>query len=103
MRDRDYRDKCAGSEEKWKPPAERAAEKNAAILLFGEYGKRVIDQRRLAARTRIEYDAKWSALIEPTFGRVAVSDLNPTAVRAWFSSLDTNMSAGTPTPTAFCP
>jgi integrase len=88
VRERDYRDKCAGHGEQWKPPAERASEKRAEVLLFGDYGKRVIAQRRLSPRTRIEYEAKWSALIEPTFGKVAVADMNPTAVRAWFSGLD---------------
>lgn len=58
------------------------------MLLFGVYGRRAIDQRKLSPRTRIEYESKWSALIEPTFGKVAVSDLNPTGVRAWFSALD---------------
>ena len=48
----------------------------------------MIKQRKLSPRTRIEYDAKWSQLIEPAFGKVAVSDLNPTAVRGWFSALD---------------
>jgi integrase len=57
-------------------------------LTFGEYGKRVIDERKLSPRTRIEYEAKWAQLIEPTFGTLAVSDVSPTAVRAWFSSLD---------------
>lgn len=86
--ERDYRDRCSSSGDKWKPPAERAQEKKAEVLRFGDYGKRVIDQRKLSPRTRIEYEAKWSALIEPTFGKVALSDLTPTAVRAWFSALD---------------
>ena len=88
VRERDYRDKCAGNGEKWKPPAERAQEKKAKVLLFGVYGAQVIAQRQLSPRTRIEYDAKWTQLIEPTFGKVPVSELNPTAVRAWFSGLD---------------
>ncbi|OBG06589.1 tyrosine-type recombinase/integrase [Mycolicibacter sinensis] len=88
VRERDYRDRCAGSGEQWKPPAERATEKKAEVLLFGVYGKQVIDQRKLSQRTRIEYEAKWAQLIEPTFGKVPVADMNPTAVRAWFSSLD---------------
>jgi hypothetical protein len=32
---------------------------------MAEYGKTVIDQRILRPRTRIEYESKWSALIEP--------------------------------------
>ena len=88
VRERDYRDRCAGNGERWKTPAERATEKTAEKLLFGVYGKRVIDQRKLSERTRIEYEAKWKQLIEPTFGNVAVADMNSTAVRAWFSALD---------------
>jgi len=88
VRERDYRDKCAATGERWKPPSERATERKAEVLTFGVYGKRVIDQRQLKPRTRIEYESKWSALIEPTFGKVPVSEMNPTAVRAWFAGLD---------------
>lgn len=63
-------------------------EEKAEVLLFGVYGKQVIDQRRLSARTRIEYEAKWSQLIEPRFAKVPVADMTSTAVRAWFTSLD---------------
>jgi len=42
----------------------------------------------LRPRTRIEYESKWSKLIEPKLGRLAVSDLTTEAVRAWFASLD---------------
>src|SRR4029077_3154128 len=60
----------------------------AVALRLSEYGKTVIDQRVLRARTRIEYEAKWSKLIEPKLGRLAVPDLTTEAVRAWFASLD---------------
>lgn len=88
VRERNYHDKCVGNGERWKPPSERAQEKKAEVLLFGVYGKQVIDQRRLSARTRIEYEAKWSQLIEPRFAKIAVADMSTTAVRAWFTSLD---------------
>lgn len=55
---------------------------------MAEYGKTVIDQRILRPRTRIEYESKWSALIEPGLGNLAVRDLTTTAVRGWFSALD---------------
>ena len=42
----------------------------------------------LRPRTRIEYESKWSKLIEPKLGRLAVSDLTTEAVTAWFASLD---------------
>lgn len=88
VREREYRDRCTGSDEKWKPPSERAQEKKAEIVTLSVYGKKVIDARILKPRTRIEYNAKWSQLIEPGLGKLAVRDLTTTAVRSWFSGLD---------------
>lgn len=88
VREKDIIESATRTGERWKPPSERAQEKKAEVLLFGTYGKKVIDQRKLSPRTRIEYEAKWSQLIEPTFGKVAVADMTPTAVRGWFSGLD---------------
>jgi integrase len=87
-KERDVLDKCTATDERWKPPAERATEKKAEVLTFGVYGKRVIDERTLSPRTRIEYNAKWSQLIEPTFGKTALRSITPADVRAWFSGLD---------------
>ena len=86
-RERDYKERCAVSGERWKPPKERAAEKKAEVLKLTDYGKSVIDQRTLKPRTRIEYESKWSQLIEPKLGKFAVSDLTPATVRKWFSDL----------------
>ena len=58
------------------------------MVLLCQYGKTVIDQRILRPRTRIEYESKWSQLIEPKLGKLAVRDLTTTAVRAWFAGLD---------------
>ncbi|MGE0214900.1 tyrosine-type recombinase/integrase [Mycolicibacterium sp.] len=88
VREKDLIESATRTGERWKPPSERVQEKKAEVLLFGTYGKKVIDQRKLSPRTRIEYEAKWSQLIEPTFGKVAVADMTPTAVRGWFSGLD---------------
>ena len=44
--------------ETWKPPAERKLEKKAEVLRLSQYGKTVIDQRKLGARTRIEYEVQ---------------------------------------------
>jgi hypothetical protein len=49
-----------------------------------------MDQRILRPRTRIEYESKWSQLIEPKLGWIAVRDLTTTAVRAWFAGLDSS-------------
>lgn len=86
-RERDYKERCAINGETWKSPKERATEKKAEVLRVAQYGKTVIDQRKLGARTRIEYEAKWFQLIEPKLGKLAVRDLTSTAVRAWFSGL----------------
>lgn len=87
-RERDYKERCAVSGETWKPPKDRATEKKAEVLRLSVYGKTVIDQRKLADSTRIEYNAKWSQLIEPKLGKLAVRDLTPATVRDWFSALD---------------
>lgn len=87
--EKDYLDSCAVTNgPRWRPPTERAQEKKAEVLRFGVYGAKVIEQRPLARSTRDEYNAKWTQLIEPTFGKTAVAEMNPTAVRAWYSSLD---------------
>jgi hypothetical protein len=75
-RERDYRDHCLATGETWKPPSERAVEKKAKALTLSEYGKTVIDQRSLGARTRIEYEAKWTQLIEPKLGRLGTRPHN---------------------------
>jgi integrase len=89
-KERDYKERCEATGETWKPPAERKLEKKAEVLPLSKYGKTVIDQRILRPRTRIEYESKWSQLIEPKLGRIAVRDLTTTAVRAWFAGLDSS-------------
>lgn len=64
-RECDYKERCLATGETWKPPGERATEKKTELLSLSEYGKTVIEQRSLGTRTRIEYEAKWSQLIEP--------------------------------------
>lgn len=86
--ERDYKERCTINGERWKTPTERAMQKQAEVLRLSTYGKTVIDQRKLAQSTRIEYNAKWSQLIEPKLGTLAVRDLTPAAVRTWFASLD---------------
>jgi integrase len=87
-KERDYKERCEATGESWKPPAERKNEKKAEVIPLSKYGKTVIDQRILRPRTRIEYESKWFQLIEPKLGRLAVRDITTTAVRAWFSGLD---------------
>jgi len=89
-KERDYKERCEADGETWKPPAERRLEKKAEVLPLSKYGKTVMDQRILRPRTRIEYESKWSQLIEPKLGWIAVRDLTTTAVRAWFAGLDSS-------------
>jgi integrase len=86
-RERDYKERCTINGETWKPPTERAIEKRAEVMRLAQYGATVIAQRKLGARTRIEYEAKWSQLIEPKLGKLAVRDVTTTAVRNWFAGL----------------
>lgn len=87
-REKDNIERRAGTDEPWKPPSQRAQEQKAETVRLSEYGKKVIDARILKPRTRIEYEAKWSQLIEPGLGYLPVRDLTTTAVRAWFAGLD---------------
>lgn len=86
--ERAYRDRCTLTGERWKAPSERAVVRQAEVLRLRDYGKKVIDQRILRPRTRIEYESKWTQLIEPKLGALAVQDLTPTVIRSWFSGLD---------------
>ena len=88
VREKDILDTATRTGGRWKPPAERATEKKAEVLTFGGYGTQVIKERILKPRTRIEYNAKWSQLIEPTFGKLPLRSVTPADVRAWFSGLD---------------
>lgn len=87
-REQDYMQGCIATGEAWKPPSERATEKRAKVLTLSTYGKTVIDQRMLKPRTRLEYEAKWTQLIEPALGGVAVQELSSGVVRSWFAGLD---------------
>jgi len=73
-KERDYKERCEAAGETWKPPAERRLEKKAEVLPLSKYGKTVMDQRILRPRTRIEYESKWSQLIEPKLGWIAVRE-----------------------------
>ena len=91
-KEKDYKDRCEATDETWKPPSERKIEKKAKVLPLSKYGKTVIDQRILRPGTRIEYESKWSQLIEPKLGKLAVRDITTTAVRAWFAGLDPKLA-----------
>ena len=71
----------------WTPPAARKAERKAAVLTLADYAAGWIKHRNLKPRTKIEYQSSLKNHISPTLGRIPLSDLNPEAVRAWYSGL----------------
>lgn len=81
-------DRCTATNERWRSPVEREKEKTARSVLFGQYGAKVLEQRKLKESSRLLYKDKWDKFIEPHFGNVAVKDMSTKAVREWFASLD---------------
>jgi integrase len=73
--------------ETWTPPAQRKAEKKAEVLTLGDYSCEWIRHRNVKDSTRIGYEASLRNHIGPVLGRIALSDLNPEAIRAWYSGL----------------
>ena len=71
----------------WTPPGARKAQKKAAVLTLADYAAQWIKHRNLKPRTRIEYESSFSRLISPTLGRIPLSEVNPEAVRSWYSGL----------------
>jgi integrase len=88
LREKNYRDQCLATGERWRNVVERDNEKKARGLLFGAYGAKVLEQRKLKDSSRLLYEDKWEKYIEPHFGNVAVKDMSAQAVRAWFAGLD---------------
>ena len=56
-------------------------------MTLTEYATDWIAHRNVKPRTRIEYESSFRNYIKPKLGRFAVRDLNPAAVREWFSGL----------------
>jgi integrase len=52
---------------------------------FGDYGRRWLDQRVLAPRTRETYGHLWRKWLEPAFGAVPLSDLSVEQWRSWYT------------------
>ncbi len=89
--EKNYRDHCSATGQRWRNVEERANEKKARSLLMGTYGEQVIKQRpKIKESTRSEYSDKWDRFIKPYFENVAVKDMSTKAVRDWFSGMGTN-------------
>lgn len=87
LNERIYRDRCSGTNERWRSVEERKNEKAARNLLFTDYGTKVLEQRKLKDSSRSLYEDKWTQLIKPYFESVAVKDMSSQIVRAWFAGL----------------
>lgn len=73
----------------WTPPAERAKETpRADPLTFGEYARLWIEQRKLKPTTRNLYRSQIETHILPTFDGLALDDIAPSDVRAWYAELE---------------
>ena len=89
--EKNYRDHCCATGERWRNVG-TVQEKTARNLLFGNYGAKVLEQRKLKESSRSLYQDKWAKLIVPAFADVAVKDMSGRAVRAWFASLDSRFA-----------
>lgn len=74
----------------WAPPAERAARRQAERLTLASYAKSWMDNKtKLARRTRDHYESQLDNLVVPALGDLALAEITPEHVRAWFAGLDT--------------
>lgn len=75
----------------WISPAQRAATADEAFKTqktLAEYGEIWIAERKLAPRTRIDYQRILKSDISPKLGKILVGNLRPAAIRSWYSSMD---------------
>lgn len=71
----------------WKPPADRAAEQAASMIVFRDYATRWLAERDLSPKTRWLYQTLLDSRILPAFGGEAVRDVTPALVRTWWAGL----------------
>jgi integrase len=77
--------------EPWTAPAERHADRWAQGESLADYGKRWITERAgLRPRSRALYESQFGHHIEPDLGTVAVRQMTPERVRAWYAALGTD-------------
>lgn len=77
--------------EQWTSPAqcktERKAEQQTTRIILEQYAETWIAQRDIKERTRVHYRAVLDKHLG-SLGKVAVSDLKPDAIRAWYASFN---------------
>lgn len=66
-------------------------------ILVGEYGPKWIAERKLAPRTRENYQDLYRLHIGPHLGRMTLDAVRPATIRTWHQKL---LAAGTPEPQA---
>lgn len=72
----------------WTPPADRATKAAAARLTFKGYADTWMTQRKLAPKTRNDYQSLLDHHILPVLGDFVLSAITPDDIRQWFSDLD---------------
>jgi integrase len=75
----------------WTAPSDRQEQKKTAkavqVLTLADYAKAWIQHRNVKPRTRIEYESILDRLIIGELGALALVDLTPETVRAWYAGL----------------
>jgi integrase len=73
----------------WTAPAERVKAKASNAITVEEYTKKWLAERDLADGTRELYTTHARKRIYPVLGAVAVSEMTPAVVRAWWAGMGT--------------
>jgi integrase len=75
----------------WISPAQRVVTADEAFnsqKTLAQYGEIWIAERKLAPRTRIDYQRILKNDISPKLGKILIGNLRPAAIRSWYSSMD---------------
>ncbi|WP_246398910.1 tyrosine-type recombinase/integrase [Mycobacterium vicinigordonae] len=86
--EKNYLDRCRMTGETWKSPEQRRDEGKAAVLLVGDYGKQVIEERKTKETTRSLYNSLWTNHVQERLGVIPLRELNAEAIRAWYARLE---------------
>lgn len=74
----------------WTPPKWRAAQRKATAITVSDYTETWIKHRNIKRSTAIEYERTKARHFDKTaLGKVALKNLTPDVVRAWYASLGT--------------
>ncbi|ARQ94650.1 integrase [Mycobacterium phage Journey13] len=71
----------------WTPPSERQKQAEAMSVTVEEYVNRWLEERDLAPSTRELYRTHAKKRIFPVLGDVAISEVTPALVRAWWAGM----------------